>query len=137
MRRTRNLIISALLLLAPVSILTPLNPSAHAANAVPAVHAAAKKGGATPALAAKAFYRAWRSHNRSAAAKVATPGAVKKLFRTRASGPGWLYQGCTEKSKPDPHFDCAYSYEGGATIMQVADSDAFGWFVTKVTFIAD
>lgn len=99
--------------------------------------AATRKGGSTPQAAAKAFYRAWRYHDRAAASKVAEKAPVKKLFRTRASGPGWTFQGCVEKDNPDPHFDCSYSYEGGGAIMAVADSDAFGWFVTKISFIAD
>ena len=92
---------------------------------------------ATPQAAAKEFYRSWRNHDRVRARKVAGARTVQKLFRTRANGPGWAFQGCNEFDTPDPHFDCAFSYEGGAAIMTVSDSDAFGWFVTGIRFQAD
>lgn len=123
MRRKLCVVLTVLALLAPL-----VGSSAEAAST---------KGGASPEAAAKAVYRAWRYHDRASALRVATAAPVKKLFRTRASGPRWTFQGCVEKDEPDPHFDCAYRYEGGAAIMAVSDSDAFGWFVTKLTFIAD
>ncbi len=98
---------------------------------------ATKKGGSTPEAAAKAFYRAWRYHDRAAALRVASAAPVKALFRTRASGPRWTFKGCVEADEPDPHFDCTYKYAGGRAVMAVGDSDAFGWFVTGLAFIPD
>jgi hypothetical protein len=133
MRRTRTNIISTIIvpLVAALVLTAPITLSGSVAEA------ATKRGGASAPAAARALYRAWRYHDRAAALRVATKAPVRKLFRTRASGPGWTFQGCSEKDSPDPHFDCSYSYEGGAAIMTVADSDAYGWFVTNIRFIAD
>jgi hypothetical protein len=128
MRRTRNTFIpifAFLITTAPITL------------SVSTADAATKRGAASAPAAAKALYRAWRYHNKTAALRVATKAPVNKLFRTRASGPGWRFEGCTEEDSPDPHFDCSYSYEGGSATMTVSDSDAFGWFVTKITFRAD
>jgi hypothetical protein len=99
--------------------------------------AANPKGGASPKAAATALYRAWRTNSRTAAGKIANAATVKKLFRTRASGPGWKFQACMENVEEEPRFDCSYTYPGGSATLGVYDSDAYGWFVNSITFRAD
>jgi len=87
-----------------------------------------------PEDAAQGLFSAWKTKDRTAAAKFASTDAITGLFGE--GGPeGLQFQGC-EKGKEDA-YDCGYYYEGGALIMHVTGSAADGYKVTGTTFIAD
>ncbi len=60
---------------------------------------------------------------------------VNQLFENNGSGNTWTDQGC-DTSKPAAPV-CAYSYEGGGAFLTVEGSDAAGWKVTKLSYVAD
>jgi hypothetical protein len=89
----------------------------------------------SPAEAASTLVSAWTAGDRGAAERCATAAVVEDLFATSGAGSSWTAQGC-ETSSPDSSV-CAYGYEGGAALLTVAGSDAAGWKVTKLRFVAD
>jgi hypothetical protein len=88
-------------------------------------------------LPANTFYEAWRVGDRGCAEKLGTDDAVDTLFKLKPNGPGWEFQGCTEVADPEPHADCAFTYEGGAAHFNIVYGDINGWSVYEVTFFAD
>jgi hypothetical protein len=78
---------------------------------------------------------AWTADDRGAAARCASDSVVNQLFQTNGSGNTWTSQGCDTTDPAAPV--CAYSYEGGAAFLTVDGSDAAGWKVTKLEFLAD
>jgi hypothetical protein len=75
--------------------------------------------------------------DKACAAELMTPAALNELFSRDGSGAHDEFQGCTEQELPDPHTDCAFSYEGGATHYLANFSDTEGWKVYDVTQVAD
>jgi hypothetical protein len=63
--------------------------------------------------------------------------ALTELFNRDGEGADQTFQGCTEQELPDPHTDCAFTYEGGATHYLMSFSDTDGWKVYDVTQVAD
>lgn len=87
-----------------------------------------------PEDAAKGLFEAWKTKDRTTAAKFAADSAIKSLFSE--GGPeGLQFQGCDKSDAGG--YDCGYYYEGGALIMHVAGSDADGYKVVTTGFIAD
>jgi len=85
--------------------------------------------------ASSALVAAWTADDRAAAARCASDTVVSRLFETNGSGNTWTSQGCDSADPAAPV--CAYSYEGGAALLTVEGSDAAGWKVTKLEFLAD
>ena len=91
---------------------------------------AAKK----PEDAAKGLFEAWKTKDRTAAAKFATDAAINSLYSE--GGPeGLQFQGCDKADEGG--YTCGYSYEGGGLIMHVSGSESGGYKVDSTEFIAD
>lgn len=89
-------------------------------------------GKATPAEAAQAFYAAWGALDREAASGFATEAAIDYAFGQRRAEAE--FTDCTEEGD---HFACFFYYEGGGLGMTVRDTDAYGFVVTEVNYVAD
>jgi hypothetical protein len=89
----------------------------------------------SPEDAASALVSAWTAGDRAAARRCATDAVVDELFTTNGAGNTWTDQGCDKTDPAAPV--CAYSYEGGAAFLTTGGSDAGGWKVTKLRFLAD
>ena len=88
----------------------------------------------TPEDATKSVVNAWIAGDKAAAARCASDTAVNKLFQTNGSGAQWTFQGC----HGDPGVPtCSYSYVGGGANFKLSGTEAGGWKVTDVTFVAD
>lgn len=85
--------------------------------------------------ASSALVTAWTANDRAAAGRCATDAVVNQLFENNGSGNTWTDQGCDTSNPAAPV--CAYSYEGGAAFLTVEGSDAAGWKVTKLSYVAD
>ncbi|MDQ3916689.1 MAG: hypothetical protein M3323_15380 [Actinomycetota bacterium] len=89
-------------------------------------------GKATPEEAAQAFYADWGELDSVSASGYATQAAIDEAFgQTRAQAE---FTDCLEE---DDHFSCFFYYEGGGLGMTVVDSDAYGFIVTDVNYVAD
>lgn len=89
----------------------------------------------TPEDAAKSVVSAWGANDRAAADRCASPGALDDLFKASGAGNTWMFQDC---GGPDPGVPtCQFSYEGGAANFKMAGTEAAGWKVDVVTFVAD
>jgi hypothetical protein len=105
-------------------------PASQAPSAEP--HAGPTAGKATPEEAAQAFYAAWGELDRRAASGFATRAAIDEAFaQTRAQAE---FTDCTEEGD---HFGCFFYYEGGGLGMTVVDTDAYGYIVTDINYVAD
>jgi hypothetical protein len=89
----------------------------------------------SPGDAASSLVSAWSADDRTAALRCASDAVVTQLFRASGAGNTWMDQGCdtTDPSAPV----CAYSYEGGAAFLTTTGSDAGGWKVTELRYVAD
>lgn len=88
----------------------------------------------SPEDAAKGLFEAWKTKDRTAAAKFATDAAINSLYGE--GGPeGLQFQGCDKAD--DGGYTCGYSYEGGGLIMHVSGSESGGYKVDSTGFIAD
>jgi len=90
---------------------------------------------ATPEEAATTVVQAWGSDDRAAAERCAADPVVNRLFQASGVGNTWMDQGC-DRTDPDVPV-CAYSYEGGAAFLTTEGSDADGWKVTGLDYLAD
>ncbi len=118
----RILAIAAILLLSSVSSALPSITPLHGGKI------------SKPEMAAKKLYGAWKRHNRRAARQVASSAAVRKIFRSRYTGPDWEFNGCEKRGGG---YDCFYRYEGGGVNMRVVGGAAASYRVQSVSFIAD
>jgi hypothetical protein len=85
--------------------------------------------------AATSVVSAWGADDRAAARRCATDTVVDELFEVSGAGNTWFDQGC---DRTDPGVPvCAYSYEGGAAFLTVEGTEASGWKVTRLEFLAD
>ena len=83
---------------------------------------------------AKQFLSAYKSCNRAAALKVASPAVVKKVFKNCRQGEvNWEYMGCDKEGKG---YSCNYYYEGGAANLRVVKYGS-GYRAVSVGFVAD
>jgi len=103
----------------------------------PGACTAAGANGATPGLAAETVYDAWVLGDQACASRLMNDAALDELFSRDGSGANDTFQGCTEEDEPDPHADCAFTYEGGSTHYLMNFSPTDGWKVFDVTQIAD
>ena len=99
--------------------------------------AAAGANGATPGLAAQTVYEAWVLGDEACAAQLMNADALAELFSRDGSGANDTFQGCTEEDQPDPHADCAFTYEGGSTHYLMNYSPTDGWRVFDIEQFAD
>jgi hypothetical protein len=124
---------------APAST-TSAAPSTTAAPVVtvpPVECAEAGEGPAKPGLAAETVYDAWVRGDQACAAQLMTSDALDELFDRDGSGADDQFQGCTEIELPDPHTDCAFTYEGGSTHYLMRFSATDGWQIYDVNQSAD
>ncbi|GIH92830.1 hypothetical protein ACFFMN_31570 [Planobispora siamensis] len=90
---SRRLILGGAAITASAALMFPFT-QASAQAAVPAQAPASTATAAAPATAAKKLFRAWLRGDRAAAARVATPSAVKKVFSYVYRAPD-EFAGCT------------------------------------------
>jgi hypothetical protein len=89
----------------------------------------------TPEDAAKGVVSAWEAGDRPAAARCASQAALDELFKASGAGATWTFQGC---GGPDPGLPtCQFSYVGGAANFKMTGTEAAGWKVDQVSYIAD
>ncbi len=89
----------------------------------------------TPRDATDTLVGSWIAGAKAAAARCADQQVVDELFRGNGAGAQWVFQGC---DGPDPGVpQCQYSYEGGAATFTLNGTEAAGWKVTALEFIAD
>jgi hypothetical protein len=87
-----------------------------------------------PEDAAKGLFEAWKTKDRTAAAKFATDAAITSLYSE--GGPeGLQFQGCDKADEGG--YTCGYYYEGGGLIMHVSGNESSGYKVDSTEFIAD
>ncbi len=95
----------------------------------------------TPEDASVHLYESWRQGDRQRALRYASEAAVNELFRTSFDprGADWEFAGCDEldHTAADPGFSCFFSFEGGGANFIARDTDAAGWRLVEVGFIAD
>lgn len=90
-----------------------------------------------PEPAAQAVFVAWTRGDENCAAQLMTPAARVELFSRDGSQATDIFQGCDEVEEPDPHTDCAFTFEGGATHYLMNFSPTDGWTVFDITQFAD
>jgi len=84
--------------------------------------------------ASMSFIDSWIAGDQAAAARCATGTAVTTIFESSGAGAQYTFQGCFG----DPGVpDCAYTYEGGAVHLAVSGTEATGWKVQSVSYVAD
>ncbi|HUQ31432.1 MAG TPA: hypothetical protein VM095_04895 [Pyrinomonadaceae bacterium] len=87
-----------------------------------------------PEDAAQGLFAAWKTKDRTEAAKFATNDAISQLYSE--GGPvGLQFQGCDKQG--DGNYVCGYSYEGGGLMMTVEGNATDGYKVTSTAFVAD
>jgi hypothetical protein len=92
---------------------------------------------AQPGPAAVAVFEAWVRGDEACAEPLMTGDALAELFSRDGEGAEDEFQGCTEVADPEPHADCAFTYEGGSTHYLMNYSPTDGWVVFDVTQVAD
>jgi cytoskeletal protein RodZ len=90
-----------------------------------------------PGMVADTVFDAWVRGDKACAAELMTPAALDELFDRDGAGATDEFQGCTEVDQPDPHADCAFTYEGGSTHYLMNFSATEGWKVFDVEQTAD
>ena len=124
----------------PVATTAPPATSAPPASSAPASSAPASaapnpgptNGKQTPQEAAQAFYADWGELDRASASGYATRAVIDEAFgQQRAQAE---FMDCLEE---DLRFVCFYYYEGGGLNIIVRDSDAYGFIVTDMFYVAD
>jgi hypothetical protein len=89
----------------------------------------------TPEDAAKSVVSAWEAADRPAAERCASVSALDTLFKTSGAGASWTFQNCGGADPGVP--TCQFSYQGGAANLKMTGTEATGWKVDEVTYIAD
>jgi hypothetical protein len=95
------------------------------------------QNGAAPGIASDTVHEAWIRGDQACAATLMTPAALSELFSRPGAGSQEESQGCTEEEEPDPHADCAFTFEGGSTHYLMNFSNTEGWKVFDITQVAD
>lgn len=90
---------------------------------------------ALPEEASQAFVDGWIAGDRAAAERCGSSDAATTMFQTSGAGAQYTFQGCDYTDPGVPV--CSYTYPGGAARLTVEGTEAAGWKVTKVEFIAD
>jgi hypothetical protein len=89
----------------------------------------------TPEEASKSFVESWIADDQVAAARCATDTAVTKIFEHSGAGAEYTFQGCFGDDPGLP--TCSYTYEGGAVNLALAGTEAAGWKVQSLSYVAD
>ncbi|MEX2254032.1 MAG: hypothetical protein WEC34_01215 [Acidimicrobiia bacterium] len=85
--------------------------------------------------AAMTLVDAWGADDRAAGRRCASEAVVDQMFEVSGAGNTWTDEGC---DRTDPGVPvCAYRYEGGAALLTVEGSEASGWKVTRLEYLAD
>lgn len=114
---------------------TAASPKASVeAVASPSATAIAESKVGSPKAAADGLLNAWKTKDRTEAAKFATDAAFTKLFKEGGGPQGMESQGCSEEKGV---YNCGYTYPGGALIMYVKGSESAGYKVDSIEFVAD
>lgn len=92
---------------------------------------------ADPEAPALTVFSAWTQGDGACAQELMSDEAFDQLFARSGSGAQDTFQGCTEIDEGDPHFDCAFTYEGGSTHYRMNFSATDGWTVFDVYQVAD
>jgi hypothetical protein len=103
----------------------------------PTATAAAMTPPQEPAAAAKALFQAWKQRSRKAAAKVAAPEAVEKLFGTRWQA--MAFRGCTVREE-EGGFECLFVEPRlDLSLAMIVDGGASvgGYNVSSVSFSSE
>lgn len=88
----------------------------------------------TPEDASQGVVSAWIAGDRAGAGRCATEPALDTLFETSGAGAQWTFQGCFG----DPGVpDCAFTYPGGSAHFTLNGTEAAGWNVVQVGYVAD
>ena len=88
----------------------------------------------TPEDAAMSFVNSWLAGDRGGAQRCATLEATDEIFQTSGAGAQYTWQGCFG----DPGVPtCAYTYEGGSVNFTLNGTEASGWKVVDVNYVAD
>ena len=88
----------------------------------------------SPETTAKGLLSAYKSCNRTAALKFASPAAVRKLFKNcTTEGVKVDFMGCEKQGKA---YSCFYYYEGGGINLRVVKYGN-GYRVVSVGYVAD
>jgi cytoskeletal protein RodZ len=119
------------------STAAPTSTTSPVVTVPPATCADAGTNPAKPGLVAQTVYDAWVRSDDACAATLMTPAARNELFSRDGTGAKDQFQGCTQEALPDPHADCAFTYEGGATHYLMTYSATDGWKVVDITQVAD
>lgn len=90
-----------------------------------------------PETTAQVVFQAFTLDDRDCAGNLMTSDALDQLFGLPGRGQGWSFAGCFDQEEPDPHTQCSYTYEGGATNFQMSYSETDGWTVYDVSQVAD
>lgn len=107
-------------------------PPAATVQASEEPYAGPTSGKQTPEEAAQAFVADWAELDRRSASGYATRAAIDEAYAGQP--PQAEFMGCFEEAD---HFLCGYYYEGGALNIRVVDSDAYGFVVTDIFYVAD
>ena len=124
----------------PAPTAAPPASSAPPASEAPATEAPASQvplagptaGKATPEEAAQAFYRDWGELDRLSASGYATQEVVDEAFALQRAQAE--FTDCIDEGD---RFVCGYYYEGGGLGITVRDTDAYGYIVTDIHYVAD
>ena len=88
----------------------------------------------TPEDASMTLVESWIAGDQAAAARCASDTAVATIFENSGTGAQYTFQGCFG----DPGVPtCSYTYEGGAVNLALSGTEASGWQVDSVSYIAD
>lgn len=90
-----------------------------------------------PEYPAQAVFVAWTRGDTVCAQQLMTAEAFDQLFARDGADAQDEFQGCNEITEGDPHFDCAFTYEGGSTHFRMNFSPTDGWRVFEVYQVAD
>ena len=104
-------------------------------ESVPATEDADPSGSETPEEAAQGLYLAWQGGDSEGASVFATGDAAAELFTSQASE--FEFAGCNPSGQADGQLFCGYYREGTGLNLIVEGSDASGYVVTDIEFIAD
>ena len=91
----------------------------------------------SPEAAAQSLYKAWKAHARKAARRVATPGAVAKLFGARAQA--MSFRGCHVR-EGEGGFECIFvepSLDLSLAMIVDGGASAGGYNVTSLGFSSE
>lgn len=115
----------------------PATTAAPSSSTIPRSRCTGRTSATNPEAPARTLHDSWRISDRDCAETVADKKVVDELFDLEPNGPAWTFQGCNEEADPDPHYDCAFTYEGGSAHFLLNYGAKDGWRVYDIEFVAD